>query len=323
MKNNSEKSDLRIAVAQFEHRNADKVYNLAVMDRLAGKAAAEGARAVSFHELSVTGYAFLRRLTRDELFDLAEPVPEGPSTAALIAMARRHGLVVLGGILERREDRVYNTYVAVDGEGLIARFSKLHPFIHESLSPGDGYTTFELDGWTCGILICYDNNVIENVRATTFLGAELLFAPHVTGCTPSPMPGRGYVDPILWEERERDPAALRLEFDGPKGRRWLHRWLPARAYDNGIYLAYSNPIGMDDDQLKPGGSLILDPFGEILTEVRSFEDTIAVATLIPEKLTQAGGYRYRNARRPELYGEILGRHHRAVTKPVWLKKEKK
>jgi predicted amidohydrolase len=60
---------------------------------------------------------------------------------------------------------------------------------------GNEYVVFDLLGWKCGMLICYDNNVIENVRATTLLGAEILFAPHVTMCTPSPMPGRGFCGP--------------------------------------------------------------------------------------------------------------------------------
>jgi predicted amidohydrolase len=178
---------------------------------------------------------------------------------------------------------------------------------------------FDLKGWKCGILICYDNNVIENVRATTLSGAEIIFAPHVTGCTPSAMPGRGYVDDALWQNRELDPVSLRQEFDGPKGRAWILRWLPARAYDNGVYYVFTNPIGYDGEHLKNGNSLILDPYGEVLAEVRSFADEIAMAQLTRDKLTLAGGYRYRNARRPELYREILSRDHRSETKPVWMK----
>ncbi len=174
-------------------------------------------------------------------------------------------------------------------------------------------------GCKCGILICYDNNVIENVRATTLLGAEIIFMPHVTGCTPSPMPGRGWVDLKLWDNRDKDPDALRKEFDGPKGRGWLMRWLPARAYDNGIYAVFSNPIGLDDDQLKNGNSMILDPYGEILAECRSLGDEVVVATCTPEKLKLAGGYRYRSARKPDLYGDILSKNHVSVTKVEWMK----
>ncbi|MDZ7615239.1 MAG: nitrilase-related carbon-nitrogen hydrolase [Flavobacteriaceae bacterium] len=173
----------------------------------------------------------------------------------------------------------------------------------------------------CGILICYDNNVIENVRATTLLGANIIFMPHVTMCTPSTRPGAGFVDPKLWENRETDPTSLRLEFDGMKGRAWLMKWLPARAYDNGIYAVFSNPIGMDDDQLKNGCSMIIDPFGDVIAECRSFDNSFVTAILTPEKLLQAGGYRYIKARRPELYRDIIGQNHKSEQKVVWLNGE--
>jgi predicted amidohydrolase len=178
---------------------------------------------------------------------------------------------------------------------------------------------FDLFGWKCGILICYDNNIIENVRATTLLGAEIIFMPHVTMCTPSPRPGAGFVDPALWVKREEDPTTLRAEFDGLKGRSWLMKWLPARAYDNGVYVVFSNPIGMDDDQLKNGCSMILDPFGDVLAECRQLGDDIAIAMLTREKLAQAGGSRYIKARRPGLYGDILAAPHTGVQQVAWMK----
>jgi len=310
--------DLKIASAQFENRSGDKAYNLSVIDKLTQRAKEKGAQAVSFHEQSVTGYTFLKDLSYDELYALAEDIPNGESTRQLMEISNRHDIAVLAGILEKEGDKVYKAYVCVYQDQVLGKFRKLHPFINPHISPGNEYVVFDLFGWKCGMLICYDNNVIENVRATTLLGAQVIFAPHVTMCTPSTMPGRGFVDPKLWENRERDPAALRLEFDGPKGMRWLMRWLPARAYDNGIYVVFSNPIGMDAEQLKNGNPLILDPFGEVIAELKSFEDDICVGTCIPEKLTQAGGYRYRNARRPELYGHILSQDHDSITKPIWL-----
>jgi predicted amidohydrolase len=184
--------------------------------------------------------------------------------------------------------------------------------------PGTGYTIFELNGWKCGILICYDNNIIENVRATRLLGAEIIFMPHVTMCTPSPRPGAGFVDPGLWYKRESDPASLRKEFDGPKGREWLLKWLPARAYDNAVYVIFSNPVGMDDDQLKNGCSMIIDPYGNILEECRKLGNDYVTAVLTKEKLTQAGGYRYIEARKPELYRDIIGHEHKSEQKVAWL-----
>jgi len=314
--------NIKIAVAQFEPKDGDKKYNLSVIDELTGRAKERGADVISFHELSVTAYTFLKDLGKKEVFELAEKIPEGASTQKLMEISLKHKIPVLAGLVELEGDTASNTYVSVQGEQVIAKFRKLHTFINGYLSPGNSYTTFELLGWKCGILICYDNNVIENVRATTLLGADIIFAPHVTCCTPSSMPGRGYVDDKLWKNRETDPVSLRMEFDGPKGREWLMRWLPARAFDNGVYYVYTNPIGYDGDQLKNGNSMILNPYGEVMTEIRSFDNDIAIATLTPEILKLAGGYRYRNARRPELYREILGAEHRSKTKPVWLGEEK-
>ncbi|HEX8040315.1 MAG TPA: nitrilase family protein [Chryseosolibacter sp.] len=310
---------IRISTAQFEHRSGDKPYNLGVISRLAAEASAQGADAIAFHECSVTGYTFARHLSREQMLDLAEYIPGGESISRLHEIAQKSRITVLAGLFEKDPDgKLYKAYVAVGPDGFIARHRKIHPFINPHLTPGDSYTVFDLGGWKCGILICYDNNIIENVRATALLGADIIFMPHVTMCTPSTRPGAGFVDPTLWHNREKDPTSLRLEFDGLKGRAWLMKWLPARAYDNGIYVVFSNPIGMDDDQLKNGCSMLLDPFGDIIAECRKLDNDVATATFIPEKLEQSGGYRYRKARRPELYGAILSKPHKAEQKVVWM-----
>ena len=312
----------KIATAQFEHKSGDKNYNLQVIEQLSAQAAGEGAKAVAFHECSITGYTFARHLSKEQMLRLAEYIPEGESIKRLTAIAGKYNIAVLAGLFEKdKEEKLYKAYVCVDKNGLVAKFRKLHPFINPHLTPGNEYCVFELFGWKCGILICYDNNIIENVRATTFLGADIIFMPHVTMCTPSTRPGAGFVDAALWKNREADPTSLRLEFDGMKGRGWLMKWLPARAYDNAVYAVFSNPIGMDDDQLKNGCSMILDPFGDILAECRKLGDEVVVATLTPDKLTMAGGYRYKKARRPELYKDIIGRPHVPEQKVAWLSGE--
>lgn len=310
---------IKISSAQFEHKSGDKAYNLSVIEKLSKDAATAGSKVIAFHECSITGYTFARKLSREQMLDLAELIPEGPSILRLTEIAEKYDITILAGLFEKdNEVNLFKAYVCVDKNGLVAKHKKLHPFINPHLSPGNGYTIFELHGWKCGILICYDNNVIENVRATVLLGANIIFMPHVTMCTPSTRPGAGFVDPKLWFNRENDPTSLRLEFDGMKGREWLMKWLPSRAYDNGIYAVFSNPIGMDDDQLKNGCSMIIDPFGDIVAECRSFEDSLVSTILIPEKLKQAGGYRYIRARRPELYRNILGQEHQAELNVVWL-----
>jgi predicted amidohydrolase len=312
---------IKIATAQFEHRSGDKSYNLSVIDTLSSKAAETGVQAIAFHECSITGYTFARKLSYEQMLELAEFIPAGKSTEKLIEIASKNEIAVLAGLFEKDEaGKLYKTYICVNKEGLVAKYRKIHPFINPHLSPGKEYCIFELNGWKCGILICYDNNVIENVRATRLLGANIIFMPHVTMCTPSPRPGAGFVDPKLWENRLEDPTSLRLEFEGMKGRDWLMKWLPARAYDNAVYCIFSNPIGMDDDQLKNGCAMIIDPFGDILIECKTLGDDFVTAVLSPEKLTQAGGYRYIEARKPELYGEVLAKPHRSYQQIAWLTK---
>ena len=314
-------NDLRIAAAQFENRSGDKAFNLATIADLAAKAASQGANAIAFHECSITGYSFARRLSREQLWDLAEAIPGGPSITALTDIARRSGIAVLAGLFERGDDgELYKAHVCVDTTGVVAKHRKIHPFINPHVKPGNGYTVFELRGWKCGILVCYDNNVVENVRATALLGAEIIFMPHVTMCTPSPRPGAGFVDPALWLNRESNPSALRAEFDGLKGRAWLMKWLPARAYDNGIFAVFSNPIGMDGDQLKNGCSMVIDPFGDVIAECRLLGNDIAIATCTHEKIARSGGCRYREARKPELYRDILGADHHSKQTVAWMSK---
>lgn len=311
---------IRIAAAQFENQSGDKSFNLAKIEALTKEASKQGARVISFHECSVTGYTFARNLTRSQLLDMAEPVPGGESTKRLQTLAEKFNMVILAGLFEKDEnDNIYKTCVCVDKNGVIAKHRKLHPFINPHITPGNEYCIFEIDGWKCSILICYDNNIIENVRAVSLLGADIIFMPHVTMCTPSDRPGAGYVDPLLWVNREKDPTSLRLEFNGMKGRAWLMKWLPSRAFDNAVYVVFSNAIGMDDDQLKNGCSMIIDPFGDIIAECRKLGNDVQTALCTPEKLTLAGGYRYRNARRPEIYKDIIGAGHEPRQEVAWLK----
>lgn len=311
--------NLIIATAQFENASGDKAHNLGIIAQLSAKAAQQGAQVIAFHECSITGYTFARHLSKEQLLEVAEYIPEGDSIQALTQIAQANNIVILAGLFEKdQQDQLFKAYVCVDKNGLVAKYRKLHPFINPHLLPGNEYVVFDLLGWKCGILICYDNNIVENVRATTLLGADIIFMPHVTMMTPSTRPGAGFADPALWNNRQNDPTSLRLEFDGMKGRAWLMKWLPARAYDNGIYVVFSNPIGMDDDQLKNGCSMIIDPFGDIIAECRELGNDVALATCTPDKLQQAGGHRYRKARRPDLYRDIISQEHTPEQKVIWL-----
>jgi len=312
--------DIKIGAAQFEAHDANKTYNLNQIDKLTQQAVEKGAEIVSFHECCIPGYTFLQTLSRSKIVDLAEPIPDGPSTQRLIQIAREYNVPILAGLVEIDGEHLYNTYVCVSPDGYVAKHRKLHAFISKYISSGNDFTVFDLAGWRCGILICYDNNIPENVRLTAMMGAQIIFMPHVTCGLPSVMPGRGIIDRKLWHNRHRDPVSLKQEFDGPKGRGWLMRWLPTRAYENGVYAVYTNPIGIDHDTVKNGNAMIIDPFGEILIESTALQDDVVVGLCTPNKIPVSSGYRYLRARRPELYGKLaepLSPEMEQGTNPGW------
>lgn len=309
--------DIRVATVQFEHRDNDKSFNLGRIHELTRRAVEQGAEIVSFHECCIPAYTWVQPLSYEQMLDVAEPVPDGPSVRRLIEIAREFKVVVMAGLFEKdAAGKLYNTYAIVGPDGFITKYRKLHTFVNKYLTPGDSYNVIDLLGCRVGFLICYDNNLPENVRITAMMGAEIIFMPHVTCGLPSPMPGRGLIDKQLWEQRHRDPVRLRLECEGPKGRGWLMRWLPARAWENGVYAVFSNPIGIDYDTVKPGCAMIFDPFGEVLAQNHTLEDEVVVALLTPEPLQQSSGWRYRKARRPELYGKLV-EPQESVTLPGW------
>ncbi len=174
------------------------------------------------------------------------------------------------------------------------------------MSSGDGFTVFDTPhGCRAALLICYDNNIIENVRACALAGAEILLAPHQTGGCRSGSPhAMGLIDPHLWQRRDTDPEAIEAEFRGDKGRGWLMRWLPARAHDNGLFLLFSNGVGEDDDEVRTGNAMILDPYGRILAETWQAADTMVIADLDASLRDRATGVRWIRSRRPELYHSL-------------------
>src|SRR4051812_2684397 len=112
--------DIRIATVQFENRSGDKEYNLGVIDKLSKIAAEDGADVVSFHECSVTGYSYARHLSEEEMLDLAEFIPEGPSINRLKDIAAKNNIVILAGLFEKdRQDKLHKAQVCVGKNGLI------------------------------------------------------------------------------------------------------------------------------------------------------------------------------------------------------------
>ncbi len=299
--------DLRVASVQFQHAAGDKSYNMSVIGRFVEQAAGQGVQIIVFPECCISGYWHLRHLDRHQLEALAERVPSGPSVQQLLAWARQHNMTISAGLVEIAADgQLYNSSVVAMPDGRVACHRKLHCFISKHLASGDRFTVFDTPhGCRVAVLICYDNNIIENVRASALAGAELLLAPHQTGGCRSGSPhAMGLVDRTLWDQRDTDPEAIQAEFRGDKGRGWLMRWLPARAHDNGMFLAFSNGVGVDDDEVRTGNAMILDPYGRIVAETWEAADTMVIADLDASLRTRCTGVRWIRARRPELYSPL-------------------
>ncbi len=295
---------LRVASVQFQHAPGDKAANLETIRHFVHKAAKQDVQLILFPECCISGYWHLRKLSRNELVELAEPVFDGPASQALQELAISTNMTISAGLVEIAEDgRLYNTQVVAMSDGSMARHRKLHCFISEHLSSGDEFTVFDSPhGCRLGLLICYDNNIIENVRATALAGAEILLAPHQTGGCNSASPfAMGVIDRHVWDERHENPQAIEAEICGEKGRGWLMRWLPARAHDNGLFLIFSNGVGPDDDEVRTGNAMILDPYGRILAETCRAGNDMVLANLDPSLRERCTGSRWIQSRRPELY----------------------
>jgi predicted amidohydrolase len=305
--NPQDKRALRVAAVQFESLPGDKEANFRKIEVFLKQAAAESVRLIVFPECCVTGYWFIRNLTVEQLGALAEPIPDGPSTQRLRDLARQYGVSVGAGFVEAGEAGVFhNSYVVALPDGTIHCHRKLQAFEHPAIQSGTEFTVFDLpEGFRVGVLICYDCNLIENVRITALRGAEILLAPHQTGAVRSRNPHlMGLIERRLWDNRHREPKVIEAEFRGEKGRGWLMRWLPSRAHDNGVFLIFSNGVGVDDDEIRTGNAMILDPYGRILAETGKADDAMVVADLDASLLAEATGRLWIRARRPELYAPL-------------------
>jgi N-carbamoylputrescine amidase len=300
-------NNIRVASVQFQHTAGDKPANLNKVRAFVEEAAARRVELLAFPEMCITGYWHVRKLSREEIEALAEPVPSGPSARLMLSLSADYTMTIGAGLIERTEDgSLYNSYVVAMPDGRTACHRKLHAFESPHIKTGSEYTVFDIpQRCRVGVLICYDNNIIENARITALMGAEILLAPHQTGGCRSRSPrAMGPIDPALWERRRENAAAIEAEFRGPKGRSWLMRWLPARAHDNGMFLIFSNGVGIDDDEVRTGNAMIIDPYGEILVETWKADDVMVVADLEANILPTSSGRRWLRARRPELYGQL-------------------
>lgn len=270
--------NLRVAAVTMRSSVGNKIENLERMESILGQAVREGAQAVCFPELNISGYSL-----RKKLDSLAEPIP-GPSSEAVVKMARSHGVLVLAGLVEKgMGSGFFISHVAVGPEGLLGVYRKIHlgPPEEGIYRAGDESPVFQYGKTAIGIELCFDGHFPELTTLLALKGAEVVFIPH----------------------------ASPRESSEKKQERWL-RYLAARAYDNSVFVVACNPVGKTESGLDfSGAALILNPRGEVLADSRDDGEGMIFADLKRETLRgvreSSMGF-FLPRRRPELYRKLSG-----------------
>lgn len=272
-----------VACAQLAPVVADPEANRRATVDAVERAAAAGARIVVLPELANSGYVL-----RDaaEAASLAESASAGPTVAAWADAARRHGLVVVGGLCERDADGgVRNSAVLVDASGVRTVYRKAHLWGREAemFVPGDTPPpVVETEFGRIGVMVCYDVEFPEWVRLAALGGAELLCAPVNWPYYPRP-------------SGERPAEVVRVQ---------------ANAAVNRMFVAACDRVGPERGADWVGGSVIADPDGFPLAGPHPGEERLLLARcdLAEARDKRIGTYNDVFAdRRPELYGPVVGR----------------
>lgn len=259
---------LRLALWQTQGYLADKAANLAALSRMAQASATAGAEILLCPECWLAGY----NLSKAGCEKAAEP-QSGASMQAIGRVAAENNIAITYGYIERDGAVLYNSaaFIAADGH-LLGHYRKVHlfsDFEHARYTPGNGFApSFLYRDWRIGLLICYDVEFPEAVRAVALQGAELILIP--TALTPE---YRAVPDRIV----------------------------PARALENQIFVAYCNHSGVEDGLEFLGGSCLAGPYGEKLAAAGK-SDALLIADISHEMLARAKPrFPYRRDRRPALY----------------------
>ncbi len=282
----------------------DVAANVDAQIKLLHDAADAGAKIVCTQELFPSKYFCQGEDHR--FFDLAEPVPDGPTTRRLIEVAKERDVVVIGSLFERRAAGLYhNTAVVIDAGGeVLGLYRKMHipddPLYYEKFyfTPGDlGFKTFRTKFAKIGVLICWDQWFPEAARLTAMGGAEILFYPTAIG----------------WHPSERE------EFGVAQHASW-QTMMKSHAIANGCWVVAPNRIGHEhvlDAAGKPfgeegikfwGQSFVASPDGQVASEAAVDEPG---ALVVPCDLTRVEFSRthwpFLRDRRIDAYGDLTRR----------------
>ena len=268
--------DIRIALAVVEARVGRFEQNLATMGFWAAEAGRRGAKIVCFPELNLSGYT-----TKVERLPASQAIP-GPLTDAVGKMAVANGVTILSGMVETGEQgAVFATHVVAGPDGFLGLYRKCHiaPPEQTLLWQGNALPLFEAEGLKFGVQLCWDAHFPEAATTLALKGADALFFPHA-----SP---RGTPDEKLAS--------------------WM-RHLPARAFDNGVFVAAVNQAGDNGAGLGFAGcAVVIGPDGQVLAEKRDGQEGLLLADLKAADLQRVRSHPMRYFlphRRGDLYGPV-------------------
>ncbi|MEU1871162.1 putative amidohydrolase [Streptomyces ambofaciens] len=261
---------MRTALLQSSGRPGSTAENLKVLDEAAGRAAAAGAALLVTSELFLTGYAI-----GDDIGALAEPA-DGDAADAVAEITGRHGLAIAYGYPERSGESVFNSVQLISADGTrLADYRKTHLFgcfERDHFTPGEQpVVQAELNGLTVGLMICYDVEFPENVRAHALAGTDLLLVP-----TAQMHPFQFVAESVV----------------------------PVRAFENQMYVAYVNRVGHEGEFEFVGLSVLAGPDGIARARAGRVEELV-LADVDPALLAASREANpYLEDRRPGLYGSL-------------------
>jgi predicted amidohydrolase len=265
--------DIRVAAVISRSPVGQIRRNLDEMGQWVRQAKGQLAELVCFPELNVTGYS-----TDRQIADFAQPL-DGPVVREMAQLAADEKIVILAGMAEAAADgRVYASHLVLQPDGQMGVYRKLHLAAPErdAFTPGNQVPVFDVQGVKFGIQLCYDGHFPELSTCMAEMGVELIFLPHAS------------------------PRGNAIQ----KHHSWM-RHLPARAFDNSIFVIACNQVGENGGALIfPGNALILGPSGEILQKAVGGREGLLLADLKEGDLNLVRGHRMRYFfahRRPELY----------------------
>jgi len=249
--------EIAIALGQISCRVGDKKHNIETMKRKIRQAKKRKTDLIAFPELALTGY-----VVRDRAYELAEPVPAGPSVQQIERISRQEDIHIIFGMIERSAKTsavLHNTAVLISPKGYVGKYRKMylptHSVFEEKRYFRPGYQTpvFETEIGKLGIIICYDVYFPEITRLLTLGGAKLIVC-----ISASPSVRRGFFETLT----------------------------AARAIENTVFVAFVNLAGIQDGLQFWGGSRIIAPSGSLISQAKYDVDDLITSRINYSELTR-------------------------------------